>query len=274
MTAAPAPLPTVSVSFGNQNAEEKLMEVRDRVQGFCDDLAAYRKPVYATATAMVVATAGMAFPLASACVAAYEGVILLAPKLIEWYNDVCQWVWAPFNVVDLANALQGPYDHATDCKQALIRQAMPADREWEGAGVDAYYGHIETHNAAAGDAESSVKSMKDTIHTAGMAGVVATFTALGALIAALIEAIVGLVALIPPATPGGAALIGIAITTFGATIAALIAFAQATGSAIEGLKNDLDGKLRSNNFPGGKWPQPTSHSVKSDIQDVEGWSYE
>ena len=203
---APAPLATIDPYFSNQATEASMLQVRDKIQEICTSLEAMRPVVYDTLKYMLVASLGTASGFVSACWAAYEGVIKLAPKLVEWCNDLYQWVWAPQNILDLATAMQPAFDKATECQQALLRGAMPADKLWEGAAVDAYYAHIEKHNAASADIETCIKSMIDALRDAGSQGVIATYVALGALIAALIDLIVGLVALIPPATPGGAAI--------------------------------------------------------------------
>jgi|GEM_PF-3872931 len=274
MSVTPAPLAPLQIHYANQDRDDYWKQVGDNVQKFCDQIAQARPVVYSTASAIVIASAGTALPAMTACCAAYEATILLAPKLVEWYNEVNQWIWAPFNFLDMSDGLQPAYDHATNCKQALIREAMPADREWEGDSVDAYYAHIAKHNAASGDAEAVIRDTKKAIHSFGVSATVATIAALAALIQAVIEAILGIIALIPPATPVGAGVIAVAVTLFGATIAALVAFAKMAVEALETLKSDTDGKLRSNNFPGGKWPQATSHAVRSDIEDIGGWSYE
>jgi uncharacterized protein YukE len=270
---APAPLGTINPAFSNQAAEESMLQLRDKIQEVCNWLEAMRPVVYDTLKAMLVASLGTASGFVATCWAAYEGVIRLAPKLVEWWNDLNQWVWAPQNLLDLATAMQPAYDKATECKQALVRSAMPADKLWEGVAVDAYYAHIEKHNAAAGDVEACVKSMMDAIRDAGSAGVVATFVALGALIAAIIDLIVGLVALIPPATPAGAAVFGLGVVAIGAVIAGLVAFAQSQVGVVTAMQSTLDGTLRSNNFPGGAWPEAESKALVSAVEQVGGWSY-
>ena len=273
MTTAPAPLGTIDPFFQNAAKEEELMQVRDKIQEFCNALDAMRPLVHDTLEGMLIASLGTAAPLVTACWAAFDGVIHVAPKLIEWYNDVCQWVWAPQNLLDLATAMQPAYDKATECKQALVRSAMPADKLWEGVAVDAYYAHIEKHNAAASDVEACVKSMMDAIRDAGSAGIIATYVALGALVAALLALISGLVALIPPATPAGAGLIIAGIGGFAAIIAALGAFAQSQVGTVTAMQSKLDGTLRSNNFPGGTWPRAESKALVTAVESVGGWSY-
>ena len=270
---APAPLATIDPFFATGAMEDSLMQVRDKIQEFCNSLEAMRPVVYDTLKGMLIASLGSATGLVSACWLAFEGVIKLAPKLVEWFNDLVQWVWAPRNILDLATAMQPAYDKATECKQALIRAAMPADRLWEGAAVDAYYAHIEKHNAAAGDVETCLKSMIDAMRDAGSAGVTATYVALAALIAALIDLIVGLVALIPPATPGGAVITGLGIVAIGGIIAGLAAFAQSQVGVVTAMQGKLDGTLRSNNFPGGAWPKAESRALASTVEDVGGWGY-
>ncbi|MGA4507950.1 hypothetical protein ACQB6R_02825 [Propionibacteriaceae bacterium G1746] len=271
--SAPAALPTVQVWFGNKEVEKDLMDAKAKIEEFQQKLLGYEPEVRTVCIALCLNP--VTFNIGVACYAAYRGVLPLVNVLIQAYNDMCQWVWAPFNLTDMANALQGPYDHATLCKQSLVREAMPADQYWEGDAVDAYYGYIaEKQNPASADAESVVKSLKDGISNAGLGATIATFTALGALIAALIELIVGLIGLIPPATPAGAALIALGISFAGGVIAGLIGFAKAYTEVTTTMKNEVDGKLRSNAFPAGQWPKPTSKGTKSDIQDVGGWSYE
>lgn len=273
MTAAPAPLATIDPFFSTEAMEKSVMQVRDKIQEFCSSLEAMRPVVYDTLKWMLVASLGSAAGLVSACWIAFEGVIKLAPKLVEWFNDLVQWVWAPQNILDLATALQPAYDKATECKQALIRGAMPADKLWEGAAVDAYYAHIEKHNAAAGDVETCIKSMMDAIRDAGSAGLVATYVALAALIAALIDLIVGLVALTPPATPGGAVITGLGIVAIGGIIGGLVAFVQTQVGVLTAMQATLDGTLRSNSFPGGAWPKAESKALVSAVETVGGWSY-
>jgi hypothetical protein len=103
--------------------------------------------------------------------------------------------------------------------------------------------------------------------------VIATFVALGALIAALIDLIVGLIALIPPATPGGAAIFGLGVVAIGAIIAGLGAFAQSRVGVVTAMQSKLDGTLRSNNFPGGAWPKAESKALTTAIENVGGWNY-
>jgi len=273
MTTALAPLATIDPYFSNEARGASLLQVRDKIQEFCTSLEAMRPVVYDTLEGMLIASLGTASGFVAACWAAYEGVIKLAPKLVEWFNDLSQWVWAPQNLLDLATAMQPAFDKATECQQALLRGAMPADRLWEGAAVDAYYAHIGKHNAAAVDVEACVKSMMDAIRDAGSAGVIATYVALGALVAALIDLIVGLIALIPPATPGGAAVIVVGIGAFAAIIAALIAFAQSQVGVVTAMQSKLDGTLRSNNFPGGAWPTAQSKALTTAIENVGGWNY-
>jgi len=270
---APAPLATIDPYFSNQATEASMLQVRDKIQEICTSLEAMRPVVYDTLKYMLVASLGTASGFVSACWAAYEGVIKLAPKLVEWCNDLYQWVWAPQNILDLATAMQPAFDKATECQQALLRGAMPADKLWEGAAVDAYYAHIEKHNAASADIETCIKSMIDALRDAGSQGVIATYVALGALIAALIDLIVGLVALIPPATPGGAAIFGLGIVAIGAIIAGLVAFAQSQVGVVTAMQSKLDGTLRSQNFPGGAWPTAESKALTTAIENVGGWSY-
>lgn len=270
---APAALPAVDVWFRNKDIEDDMMEAKQKIEDFQQKLLGYEPAVRAACVAMC--SNPVSFSNGILCYAAYRGVLPLVNVLIQAFNDLCQWVWAPFNLLDLADAMQGPYDHATACKQALIREAMPADQYWEGDAVDAYYGYIhEKQMSASADAEAVVKSLKDGINNAGVGATVATFVALGALIAALIELLVGLIGLIPPATPAGAGLIALGITFAGGVIAGLIGFAQAYLQVTQTMTNDVDGKLRGTSFPAGQWPKPTSKSIKSDIQDVGGWSYE
>lgn len=273
MSVAPAPLPPVTISFKNKQIEADLMQVKQNISDFQDQLLGYEPTIRTICTAMCLNP--VTFSLGTACYAAYRGVLPLVNVLIQAYNDLCQWVWAPLNLTDLADALQVAYDHATTCKQALIREAMPADQYWEGDAVDAYYGYIaEKQNASAGEAEAVIKAIKEGIGNAGTGATVATLTALGALIAALIELIVGLLGLIPPATPAGAALIALGITFAGGVIAGLIAFANAFTEITSTMKNEVDGKLRGNSFPAGKWPKMTSKGIKSDVTDVSGWNWE
>lgn len=273
MTVAPAPLPAVQVGFRNKSIEADLMEVKAKIEEFQQKLLGYEPEIRGICIGLCLNPA--TFGVGVGCYAAYRGVLPLVNVLIQAYNDMCQWVWAPMNISDLATALQVPYDHATTCKQALIREAMPADQYWEGDAVDAYYGYIaEKQNAASGEAEAVIKTIKDGVHNAGLGAEIATLVALGALIAALIELIVGLLGLIPPATPVGAGLIALGITFAGGVIAGLIAFAQAYTEITSTMKNDVDGRLRGNSFPAGQWPRMTSKGITSDVSDVGGWSYQ
>jgi uncharacterized protein YukE len=270
---APAPLATINPYFSNQAAEASMLQVRDKIQEICNSLESMRPVVYDTLKTMLIASLGSASAFVTTCWAAYEGVIKLAPKLVEWWNDLNQWVWAPQNILDLATAMQPAHDKATECQQALLRGAMPADKLWEGAAVDAYYAHIAKHNAASVDVQACIKSMTDALRDAGSQGVIATFVALGALIAALIDLIVGLIALIPPATPGGAAIFGLGVVAIGAIIAGLGAFAQSRVGVVTAMQSKLDGTLRSNNFPGGAWPKAESKALTTAIENVGGWNY-
>jgi uncharacterized protein YukE len=270
---APAPLATINPYFSNQAAEESMLQVRDKIQEICDSLERMRPVVYDTLKSIFIASLGTASGFVATCWAAYEGVIALAPRLVEWWNDLNQWVWAPQNILDLATAMQPAYDKATECQQALLRGAMPADKLWEGVAVDAYYAHIAKHNAASVDVQACVKSMTDSLRDAGSQGVIATYVALGALVAALIDLVVGLIALIPPATPGGAAIFGLGVVAIGAIIAGLVAFAQAKVGVVTAMQSTLDGTLRSNNFPGGAWPTADSKALATEVESVGGWNY-
>lgn len=273
MSVTPTPLAPVTVAFENAAFEAEMKRIKEAIEKLGRDLEGL-DPTIQKVCVGIALTGPAGLSLAVQCYAIYKGTFMVLPPMVDIFNDINQWVWAPKNLLDMADALAPVYNHATDCKQALIREAMPADRYWEGEAVDAYYAHITKHNTAAGDAEAVVKSLKEGLSNAGQAGMIATYAALAAIIQALIEALIGLIALIPPATPIGAGLITLALTLLGATVAALVVFAQASVSTVEGAKSEIDGKLRSNNFPGGKWPQPSSHSIRSDIQDVGGWSYE
>lgn len=273
MSTAPAPIAPIYAGFQGLYIEEKMMEAKAHVEKFNQDLLGCEPQVRAACIAMAALPGGLAHAIS--CYAAYRLVPPLVPPFIDAFNDMYQWVASPENLIDIADAMKPAYDHATDCAQALLRAAMPADQYWMGDAVDAYYGYIEgTQNKASRAAEATIKALMDGVREAGTSALTATYVALGALIGALIELIVGLLGLIPPVTPAGAAVIALGITAAGAIIAALIAFAKTREEITSKVKTDVDGKLRSNDFPGGKWPKPDSAQIRSKVQDVGGWDYD
>lgn len=270
---APSVLPIQTIYFQNEEDSEKLLWIRDKIQQFCDYLATMRPKVYSYAVGRSTAGGPQGAFEGAMCVLAYEGLVQLTPKFVEWFNDFMNWSMAPKNILDMVEAMQPAYEKATECKQALIREAMPADKIWKGESVNAYYKHIEKHRSAAADVEEAIHSMMIKIREAGSNALTATYVAFTAIIGAIVELFIGLIALAPPATPAGVKTILASMAFIGATVGAIGVYAQKLVGVVAEAQNSVDGRLRSTNFPGGKWPQATSKSVRTGIEDVSGWSY-